>query len=82
MPKLDPPAGRTPSKSKSDPKPERLLRRYEAAMLLSRSERSIDAMIKEGLLRSVIWPGRKKMSGIPESDVRKLMTPEARHEAE
>jgi hypothetical protein len=60
----------------SIPKPaERLLRRRDVATLLNRTPRSVDDLCDQGLLRKVVWPGRKNATGIPESDVIRLLTP-------
>ncbi len=51
----------------------RIVRRAEAARILSVSLRAIDAWASEGLLTKVKLPGRKRAAGFRETDVLALI---------
>jgi hypothetical protein len=53
---------------------ERLIRRAEAAEVLSRSTRAIDLLVAQGHLRKVILPGRKRGGGFLASEVSALIS--------
>jgi len=51
----------------------RIIRRDEAARLLSSSLRLVDRLAQEGTLKKVTLPGRKRAAGFLEADIRALM---------
>jgi len=52
---------------------ERLMRRIEAAKVLSRSTRAIDLLVAQGHLKKVVLPGRERGGGFRAADVFALM---------
>lgn len=58
--------------------PPRLLRRLEVAQRLSCSVRAVDRLCREGALSKRVLPGRKRSTGVLESDVDTLIRGEGR----
>jgi excisionase family DNA binding protein len=59
--------------------PTRIIRRKETAELLSASERTIDQWAREGILRRVRPPGRKRAIGFDLRDIEQLIAGRADH---
>jgi predicted DNA-binding transcriptional regulator AlpA len=57
--------------------PPRLLRRKEVAARLGLSLRAVDRLCEEGTLSKRVLPGRKRSTGVLESDVDALIRGEA-----
>ena len=55
------------------PEPPRLIRRAEAARILSRSTRAIDRLTVEGILHKIRLPGRSRAAGFCLSDIQALL---------
>lgn len=51
----------------------RIMRRHEVAEVLGRSQRTIDNLASEGVLRRVTLPGRKRACGFLAKDVEALL---------
>ena|SRR6266404_1531765 len=52
----------------------RIVRRNEAAQMLSGSTRFVDRLAQQGALKKVKLPGRTRCAGFLEADIRALMT--------
>jgi uncharacterized protein YciW len=57
----------------SQPSVARVLKRSEAAKRLNRSLRFVDQLARDGILRKIRIPNRKRAIGFAESDVVALM---------
>ncbi len=69
--------GREVEKKQNDGPPEkRILTRREVARRFNRSLRFVDNLAKDGTLRRVTLPGRKRACGFRAEDVERLMSGE------
>jgi hypothetical protein len=56
------------------PTPPRVFRRAEAARMLGRSVRTVDTLVRDGILVKVRFPGRKTCAGITSESLLKIAT--------
>jgi len=53
---------------------DRLVRRAEVSRLLGRSASSVDRLVRSGILKKVVFPGRQRSAGFRLSDVTELVS--------
>jgi hypothetical protein len=65
--------GGAPTTQQAATSPRRVIQRAEAAKLLGRSLRAVDAYARRGLIRRVILPGYKRALGVRADDLNTLI---------
>jgi hypothetical protein len=66
--------GAVQSGSDGERKPDRILRRKEAAWMLGRCAKTIDRLVGKGCIGRVTFPGHKRAAGLRLSDVERLIS--------